>query len=114
MSNPSQASIPAVIRAVFERIGPSLELVEGAMREQLSSEAELVVGLGEHVLSSGGKRIRPALLILAAELCALDALRVGEPKYSPFSWRDYIRGRITDNYSDIGEDDIQISRYKIA
>jgi isopenicillin N synthase-like dioxygenase len=44
----------------------------------------------------------------------MDASRVGKPRYTPFSWRDYIRARITDNYSDIGEDDIQISRYKIA
>ena len=69
MSNPSQASEITPIGTVFERIAPSLGLVEGAMREQLGSEAEIVAGLGEHVLSSGGKRIRPALLIMAAELC---------------------------------------------
>ena len=73
MSNPSEASTrrstPEAISAVFERFAPSLELVEGAMREQLGSEAEIVAGLGEHVLSSGGKRMRPALLLIAAELC---------------------------------------------
>ena len=46
-----------------------LELVEQAMREQLSSEAAVVDALGEHVLSSGGKRMRPLLLMLAAEMC---------------------------------------------
>ncbi len=35
-------------------------------------------------------------------------------RYRAFSWRDFIRGRVTDNYSDIGEQDIQISRYRIA
>jgi octaprenyl-diphosphate synthase len=54
---------------VFERISGSLELVERALREQLSSEAELVGLLGDHVFSSGGKRLRPALLLLTAELC---------------------------------------------
>ena len=39
------------------------------MREQLASEGELVAAIGEHVLSSGGKRVRPALLLLCAELC---------------------------------------------
>ena len=29
----------------------------------------MVVALGDHVLASGGKRMRPALLLLAAELC---------------------------------------------
>jgi len=54
---------------VFERIAPSLALVERAMREQLPSQAELMPLLGDHVIASGGKRIRPALLVLTAELC---------------------------------------------
>jgi octaprenyl-diphosphate synthase len=69
MSNPSETSRPVAIQAAFERLAPSLALVEDAMREQLGSDAEIVAGLGEHVLSSGGKRMRPALLIMAAELC---------------------------------------------
>jgi isopenicillin N synthase-like dioxygenase len=40
--------------------------------------------------------------------------QVGQPLYREFSWRDYIKGRVTDNYADLGEDDIQISRYKMA
>jgi isopenicillin N synthase-like dioxygenase len=36
------------------------------------------------------------------------------PHYRGFSWQEYIRGRVTDNYSDIGEEDIQIDRYKVA
>jgi isopenicillin N synthase-like dioxygenase len=34
--------------------------------------------------------------------------------YRAFSWQEYIRGRVTDNYSDIGEDDIQIERYRVV
>jgi len=60
---------PPALAAALERIGPNLELVEGAMREQLASDLSLVGSIGEHVLSSGGKRLRPALLMLAAELC---------------------------------------------
>lgn len=42
-------------------------------------------------------------------------LNVAEaPRYRAFSWQEYIRGRVTDNYSDIGEADIQIGRYKVA
>lgn len=36
------------------------------------------------------------------------------PHYRAFSWQEYIRGRVTDNFSDIGEEDIQIQRYKVA
>src|SRR5512134_2860630 len=39
------------------------------MREQLASQSEVIAAVGDHVLSSGGKRVRPALLLLAAELC---------------------------------------------
>ncbi len=35
----------------------------------------------------------------------------GDPRYRPFTWREFIRGRVTDNYADVGEEDIQISRY---
>ncbi|MBW2426731.1 MAG: polyprenyl synthetase family protein [Deltaproteobacteria bacterium] len=53
----------------FARIAPDLQLVETSMRDQIGSKAELVGLLGSHVLSSGGKRLRPALVLLAAELC---------------------------------------------
>jgi octaprenyl-diphosphate synthase len=54
---------------IFDRINGVLELVERALRDQLASESDVIVSLGEHVLSSGGKRMRPSLLILSAELC---------------------------------------------
>ncbi|MFP6639844.1 MAG: polyprenyl synthetase family protein [Myxococcota bacterium] len=54
---------------MFDRISEPLSLVERALREQIISDAELVSILGEHVLAAGGKRLRPALLLLAAELC---------------------------------------------
>jgi octaprenyl-diphosphate synthase len=53
----------------MDRIAPGLDLVERAMREQLGSASELVGQVGGHVLGAGGKRIRPALLLLCAELC---------------------------------------------
>jgi len=34
-------------------------------------------------------------------------------RYRSFSWRDYIHARVTDNFSDVGEDDIQISRFAL-
>ena len=39
------------------------------MRDQLGSTSPLIGALGEHVLGSGGKRMRPALLLLCAEMC---------------------------------------------
>ncbi|MFT7654018.1 MAG: isopenicillin N synthase-like dioxygenase [Limisphaerales bacterium] len=37
-----------------------------------------------------------------------------EARYKSFSWREYIRGRVTDNFADYGDSDIQIERYRIA
>lgn len=41
-------------------------------------------------------------------------LMSGEPVYEKFTWREYIKGRVDDNYADLGEDDIQIDRFKIG
>jgi octaprenyl-diphosphate synthase len=53
----------------LDGIADALEQVERAMREQIGSEGALVPLIGDHVLGSGGKRLRPALTLLAAELC---------------------------------------------
>src|SRR5690606_21865979 len=66
---PPTPSSSAPFALALERITPTLELVERAMREQLASESEVIAAVGDHVLSSGGKRVRPALLLLVAELC---------------------------------------------
>ena len=55
--------------SALDCVADVLEQVERAMREQLGSDGALVPLIGDHVLASGGKRLRPALVILAAELC---------------------------------------------
>ena len=64
MTQPAEA-----IAHVFQRLAGSMELVERTMREQLVGESELMASMADHVLSSGGKRLRPALVLLTAELC---------------------------------------------
>ncbi len=73
MTQPSTAS--RAFSESVERISPGLRLVERSMHEQLHSASGLVGLMGDHVLESGGKRIRPALLILAAELCGYTGSR---------------------------------------
>jgi octaprenyl-diphosphate synthase len=71
MTHSDRAAAPAAVAyaAAMERLSEDLALVEGAMREQLLSASEVLSALGDHVLASGGKRMRPALLLLAAEMC---------------------------------------------
>ena len=45
-------------------------LVEDAIAQHLQSEVSFISDVARYVLSSGGKRIRPVLLILSARLCA--------------------------------------------
>ena len=64
---PGTASHP--FHAVVDRLSQPLALVDRAMHEQLASASALIGSVGEHVLGSGGKRVRPALTLLSAELC---------------------------------------------
>ena len=42
------------------------------------------------------------------------ALTGGSPRYRPFEWREFMRGRTEDNYEDLGSEDIQIGHYAIT
>jgi octaprenyl-diphosphate synthase len=55
--------------AVLALIGEDLKNVELQFKKDLESNVPLIRKVGEYVLASGGKRIRPALLLLAAKLC---------------------------------------------
>ncbi len=67
MSEPSPA-LDERIQELFGRMSEGLELVDRAMREQLESASDIMPVIGSHVLSSGGKRLRPILVLLSAEL----------------------------------------------
>jgi octaprenyl-diphosphate synthase len=57
------------MEAALALIGEDLKNVEQQFKKDLESNVPLIRKVGEYVLSSGGKRIRPALLLLAARLC---------------------------------------------
>ena len=53
---------------VFEAYREDLEEIEAHIRRNLDSEAPLINEIAAHILSGGGKRIRPLLLNLCARL----------------------------------------------
>jgi octaprenyl-diphosphate synthase len=57
------------MQAALTLIGEDLKNVELQFKKDLQSDVPLIRKVGEYVLSSGGKRIRPALLLLSAKLC---------------------------------------------
>ncbi len=61
---------PPVMAAheVFELIRPELILVERQIQDESVSSASAVTAIGRYLQVSGGKRVRPALLLLSAKL----------------------------------------------
>jgi len=59
----------AAIEKALEPIRDDLEKVDLEFRKNLESDVSIISAIGEYVLSSGGKRFRPILLILSAKLC---------------------------------------------
>lgn len=55
--------------AVLALIGDDLKKLELQFKKDLHSDVPLIQKVGEYVISSGGKRVRPMLLILSAYVC---------------------------------------------
>lgn len=54
-----------VLQRTFELISPEMALVEKEFERQASSNIQVIDYLGGYLRASGGKRVRPALLVLA-------------------------------------------------
>lgn len=54
---------------LFEFIVSDLAQVEERLKEGIKSQSELISEVSAYVLGSGGKRIRPAMVLLATRLC---------------------------------------------
>ena len=65
MSERKQASFQAVVHEDFR-------LVNQCIHEQLHSDIALVSKIGEYIIRSGGKRLRPLLVLLTARACGYD------------------------------------------
>jgi len=63
------------MQSALNIIGEELKNVELQFRKDLESDVPLIRKVGEYVLSSGGKRVRPALLLLAARLCGYEGTK---------------------------------------
>ena len=50
-----------------------LQAVDRVLRKSLSSDVALIRQVSEYIIRGGGKRLRPALLILAAQACGIAA-----------------------------------------
>ncbi len=62
-------SVPRPWQTLFGPIAEELASVEEMLRQELSSDDPFVDQLVKHAFRLGGKRLRPALLLLAAKAC---------------------------------------------
>ena len=62
-----QKSSPALSQ-IFEPIRADLEKVDREFARQVESQVDLIPKIGRYIQTSGGKRIRPAVLLMASRL----------------------------------------------
>jgi octaprenyl-diphosphate synthase len=60
------------INAIREFIAADLTAVDAVIRHRLNSDVVLIRQIAEYIIGGGGKRLRPALLILSARACGYD------------------------------------------
>ncbi len=65
---PSAATVPDLAQ-IFEPVRDELARVEREFARHLESRVDLIPQMGKYVQMSGGKRVRPAVLLLSARLC---------------------------------------------
>lgn len=54
------------LEQLYALIGPDMKAVDAVIRDRLYSDVVLVRQVAEYIIGSGGKRMRPALVLLAA------------------------------------------------
>ncbi len=54
------------LEQLYALIGPDMKAVDAVIRQRLHSEVVLVRQVAEYIIQSGGKRLRPALVLLSA------------------------------------------------
>ncbi|MDD5558057.1 polyprenyl synthetase family protein [Candidatus Methylomirabilis sp.] len=61
-----------IAETILSPVALELALVEERLLQDISGDVELISEIIRYVLKSGGKRVRPALLLLSAKLCGYD------------------------------------------
>jgi octaprenyl-diphosphate synthase len=54
------------LKTLLAPVQPDMQRVDALIRDRLASEVALIDQIGAHIVSAGGKRLRPALVLLSA------------------------------------------------
>jgi octaprenyl-diphosphate synthase len=60
---------------LLELIAPKLQMVEEELQRNFQSQIRTIDEVGTHILAGGGKRLRPALLLLVSKMLRYDGFR---------------------------------------
>ena len=63
------------LEQLYALIGPDMKAVDAVIRDRLYSDVVLVRQVAEYIINSGGKRMRPALVLLAAGALGYQGVR---------------------------------------
>lgn len=65
----------AYTERLLDLIAPKLALVEEELQRHFKSQITTIADVGDHILAGGGKRLRPALLLLVSKMLRYDGYR---------------------------------------
>jgi octaprenyl-diphosphate synthase len=66
---PQESDTPVDISGITDLCAEQMTAVNNLIRESLDSEVVLIRQIGEYIIGSGGKRLRPMLVLLSAHAC---------------------------------------------
>ncbi len=64
----AQREMQATAQAIFSSIQSEMDAVEEEFERQARSNIQIITRIGQYLYQTGGKRVRPALLILSAKI----------------------------------------------
>lgn len=73
-SHPTYEQISRAERLI-DLVAPKLQMVEEELRRNFQSNIQTIHDVGEHILGGGGKRLRPALLLLVSKMLRYEGYR---------------------------------------
>lgn len=69
---PPDSRTPMNIERVFELCSEDMSKVDALIRDSLDSDVVLIRQIAEYIIGSGGKRLRPMLVVLASRACGYE------------------------------------------
>lgn len=63
------------LEALYQLVGNDLKAVDALILKRVDTEIPLIYDISRHIIASGGKRIRPAMTLISAQLCGYNGDR---------------------------------------